>query len=189
MARAIARSRIPVISAVGHEPDVTIADYVADVRAATPSNAAELAVPDQAQVRGQLHQLARRLAAAQRSRLLAGRKDLRRLADSRALRNPKAAVEDGRMLVDRAQERLSAALRNMLKDGRGELARLGAGLDAMSPLKVLGRGYAMARGARGIVTRAAQAEVGQALDVLLADGTLRCQVKEKEETEPWQAKS
>ncbi len=189
VARAIARSRIPVISAVGHEPDVTIADYVADVRAATPSNAAELAVPDQAQVRGQLHQLARRLAAAQRSRLLAGRKDLRRLADSRALRNPKAAVEDGRMLVDRAQERLSAALRNMLKDGRGELARLGAGLDAMSPLKVLGRGYAMARGARGIVTRAAQAEVGQALDVLLADGTLRCQVKEKEETEPWQAKS
>lgn len=189
VARAISRSRIPVISAVGHEPDVTISDYVADVRAATPSNAAELAVPDQGQVRHRLGQLARRLAAAQRSRLTAGRKDLLRMMDSRAMRNPKAPIEDSRMLVDRAQERLAAALRDILKDGRGELARLSAGLDAMSPLKVLGRGYAIARGSRGIVTRTDQAEVGQRLDVLLADGTLRCQVKEKEETEPWQAKS
>ncbi|HIT31827.1 MAG TPA: exodeoxyribonuclease VII large subunit, partial [Candidatus Enterenecus stercoripullorum] len=189
VARAIARSRIPVISAVGHEPDVTIADYVADMRAATPSNAAELAVPDQVQVGHRLSQLSRRLAGAQRARLMAGRKDLRRLADSRVLRNPKAPIEDGRILVDRAQERLTAALKNILKDGRGELARLGAGLDAMSPLKVLGRGYAMARGPQGVITRAAQAEPGQALDVLLADGTLRCEVKEKEETEPWQVKS
>ncbi len=189
VARAIARSRIPVISAVGHEPDVTIADYVADMRAATPSNAAELAVPDQVQVGHRLSQLSRRPAGAPRARLMAGRKDLRRLADSRVLRNPKAPIEDGRILVDRAQERLTAALKNILKDGRGELARLGAGLDAMSPLKVLGRGYAMARGPQGVITRAAQAEPGQALDVLLADGTLRCEVKEKEETEPWQVKS
>ena len=189
VARAISRSRLPVISAVGHEPDVTISDYVADVRAATPSNAAELAVPDQSQVRHRLGQLARRLAAAQRARLTAGRKDLIRLADSRPLRNPRAPIEDGRMLVDRAQERLTAALKGVLKDGRGELARLGAALDAMSPLKVLGRGYAIARGSRGIVTRTDQAEPGQRLDVLLADGTLRCEVKEKEETEPWQERS
>ena len=189
VARAISRSRIPVISAVGHEPDVTISDYVADVRAATPSNAAELAVPDQGQVRHRLGQLARRLAAAQRSRLTAGRKDLLRLTDSRALRSPKAPIEDGRLLVDRAQERLTAALKGVLKDGRGELARLGAGLDAMSPLKVLGRGYAMARGERGVITRAAQSGAGERLDVLFADGTLRCEVVKKEETEPWQAKS
>ncbi len=189
VARAISRSRIPVISAVGHEPDVTISDYVADVRAATPSNAAELAVPDQGQVRHRLGQLARRLAAAQRSRLTAGRKDLLRMMDSRAMRNPKAPIEDSRILVDRAQERLAAALRDILKDGRGELARLSAGLDAMSPLKVLGRGYAIARGSRGIVTRTDQAEVGQRLDVLLADGTLGCEIKEKEETEPWQGRS
>ena len=189
VARAISRSRIPVISAVGHEPDVTISDYVADVRAATPSNAAELAVPDQGQVRHRLGQLARRLAAAQRSRLTAGRKDLLRMMDSRAMRNPKAPIEDSRMLVDRAQERLIAALKGILKDGRGELARLSAGLDAMSPLKVLGRGYAIARGSRGLITRADQAEVGQRLDVLLADGTLGCEIKEKEETEPWQGRS
>ena len=189
VARAISRSRIPVISAVGHEPDVTISDYVADVRAATPSNAAELAVPDQGQVRHRLGQLARRLAAAQRSRLTAGRKDLLRMMDSRAMRNPKAPIEDSRILVDRAQERLIAALKGILKDGRGELARLSAGLDAMSPLKVLGRGYAIARGSRGLITRADQAEVGQRLDVLLADGTLGCEIKEKEETEPWQGRS
>ena len=189
VARAISRSRIPVISAVGHEPDVTISDYVADVRAATPSNAAELAVPDQGQVRHRLGQLARRLAAAQRSRLTAGRKDLLRMMDSRAMRSPKAPIEDSRILVDRAQERLAAALKGILKDGRGELARLSAGLDAMSPLKVLGRGYAIARGSRGLITRADQAEVGQRLDVLLADGTLGCEIKEKEETEPWQGRS
>ena len=189
VARAISRSRIPVISAVGHEPDVTISDYVADVRAATPSNAAELAVPDQGQVRHRLGQLARRLAAAQRSRLTAGRKDLLRMMDSRAMRSPKAPIEDSRILVDRAQERLIATLKGILKDGRGELARLSAGLDAMSPLKVLGRGYAIARGSRGIVTRTDQAEVGQRLDVLLADGTLGCEIKEKEETEPWQGRS
>ena len=189
VARAISRSRIPVISAVGHEPDVTISDYVADVRAATPSNAAELAVPDQGQVRHRLGQLARRLAAAQRSRLTAERKDLLRMMDSRAMRSPKAPIEDSRILVDRAQERLAAALKGILKDGRGELARLSAGLDAMSPLKVLGRGYAIARGSRGLITRADQAEVGQRLDVLLADGTLGCEIKEKEETEPWQGRS
>ena len=211
VARAIARSRIPVISAVGHEPDVTISDYVADVRAATPSNAAELAVPDQAQVRRRLEQLSRRLAAAQQGRLTAARKDLRRLASSRVLRGPKAFLEenrllvdrmeqrlaaalkgrgkDGRLAADRARERLNRALQSRLKDARGSLARLSTGLDAMSPLKVLGRGYAIARTAQGVITRADQARAGQQLDVMFTDATLRCEVKEKEATEAWQARN
>ena len=188
VARAIARSNIPVISAVGHEPGVTIADYVADLRAATPSNAAELAVPDQAQVRHRLTQLGRRLAAAQQARLRAGRQELRRLADSRAMRQPKAPIQDGRLLADRARERLSAAMWVGLKQARGKLARLSAGLDAMSPLGVLGRGYAIAMGEQGVVTQLAQVEPGQALDVMLSDGTLRCEVRGKEEGQ-WQKKS
>ena len=184
-----ARCPIPVISAVGHEPDVTIADYVADLRAATPSNAAELAVPDQAQVSARLGQLRLRLAGGQQGRLRAARKDVERLSRSRVLRDPGALIQDGRQLADRMEERLSAALGAALKERRGALARLGAGLDAMSPLKVLGRGYAMARGERGVITRAAQSGAGERLDVLFADGTLRCEVVKKEETEPWQAKS
>ena len=183
VARAISRSRIPVISAVGHEPDVTISDYVADVRAATPSNAAELAVPDQGQVRHRLGQLARRLAAAQRSRLTAGRKDLLRMMDSRAMRNPKAPIEDSRMLVDRAQERLIAALKGILKDGRGELARLSAGLDAMSPLKVLGRGYAIARRADGKVISSVQDTApGAEFRLRVSDGELDCLVRDSRTT-------
>lgn len=188
VARAIARSHLPVISAVGHEPDVSISDYVADVRASTPSNAAELAVPDQIQVSHRLEQLGRRLAAAQQARLGLARKDLQRLAGSRVLTNPKAVVEDGRLAVDRVRERMCAALRGSLKDYRARLARLCAGLDAMSPLGVLSRGYAIARGEEGVVASVAQAQVGQTIQVLLADGTLRCAVKEKEETEPWQKK-
>ena len=189
VARAIARCPIPVISAVGHEPDVTIADYVADLRAATPSNAAELAVPDQAQVSARLGQLRLRLAGGQQGRLRAARKDVERLSRSRVLRDPGALIQDGRQLADRMGERLAAALGAALKERRGALAQLGAGLDAMSPLKVLGRGYAMARGERGVITRAAQSGAGERLDVLFADGTLRCEVVKKEETEPWQAKS
>ena len=189
VARTIYHSAIPVISAVGHEPDVTISDFVADLRAATPSNAAELAVPDQAQVSARLGQLRLRLAGGQQGRLRAARKDVERLSRSRVLRDPGALIQDGRQLADRMGERLSAALGAALKERRGALARLGAGLDAMSPLKVLGRGYAMARGERGVVTRAAQSGAGERLDVLFADGTLRCEVVKKEETEPWQAKS
>lgn len=180
VARAIYVSNIPVISAVGHEPDVSIADYVADLRAATPSNGAELAVPDQAEVRQRLAQQQRRLAAAMQSRLVVGRKDLERLCRSRALRNVKAPVEDRRLVLDQQQRRLTAALRGRLKDGRAELARLTAGLDAMSPLKVLGRGYAVARSGGSVVTSVEQVEEEGPLDVMVSDGVIRCKVREKE---------
>lgn len=181
VAWAIALSNIPVISAVGHEPDVTISDYVADLRASTPSNAAELAVPDQQQERQRLEGLTLRLRQAMEVQLDRDRKELRRLEQSRVLRNPVAVVDDQRMRLDSVQRRLAMALERTLRRGRVELAGLAGRVDAMSPLKVLSRGYAIAKAEGRAVTTVEQVQPGQAMDVLVADGVYHCRVEEKEE--------
>ena len=181
VAWAIALSNIPVISAVGHEPDVTISDYVADLRASTPSNAAELAVPDQQQERQRLEGLTLRLRQAMEVQLDRDRKELRRLDQSRVLRNPVAVVDDQRMHLDGVQRRLAMALERTLRRGRVELAGLAGRVDAMSPLKVLSRGYAIAKAEGRAVTTVEQVQPGQAMDVLVADGVYHCRVEEKEE--------
>ena len=181
VAWAIALSNIPVISAGGHEPDVTISDYVADLRASTPSNAAELAVPDQQQERQRLEGMTLRLRQAMEVQLDRDRKELRRLEQSRVLRNPVAVVDDQRMRLDSAQRRLAMALERTLRRGRVELAGLAGRVDAMSPLKVLSRGYAIAKAEGRAVTTVEQVQPGQAMDVLVADGVYHCRVEEKEE--------
>lgn len=185
VARAIYVSNIPVISAVGHEPDVSISDYVADVRASTPSNGAERAVPDQTEVRSGLAHLSHRLAVAESACLAAARKDLERLRQSRMLQDLKAPIQDRHMLLDSMERRMAEALRSQIKTRRVAMAGLSAGLDAMSPLKVLGRGYAIASAEDGVVSSVAQAAVGETLNVMLADGVLHCAVTEKEER-TWQ---
>lgn len=181
VAWAIALSNIPVISAVGHEPDVTISDYVADLRASTPSNAAELAVPDQQQERQRLEGFTLRLRQAMEVQLDRDRKELTRLEQSRVLRNPVAVVDDQRMRLDEVQRRLAMALERTLRRGRVELAGLAGRVDAMSPLKVLSRGYAIAKAEGRAVTTVEQVQPGQAMDVLVADGVYHCRVEEKEE--------
>lgn len=185
VAWAISLSNIPVISAVGHEPDVTISDYVADVRASTPSNAAEVAVPDQRQERQGLEGLTVRLRQATQVRLDKSRKELEQLRQSRVLRRPTAVVDDQRMRLDGVQHRLALALERSLRRGRVELAELAGRIDAMSPLKVLGRGYAIAKHQDQAVTSVAQVEPGDGVDVMVSDGVLHCRVEEKEEQQ-WQ---
>ena len=181
VARAIAVSNIPVISAVGHEPDVSISDYVADLRAATPSNAAELAVPDQVDMRARIEHLRRRLAAAEQARLSGARRELDRLRQSRMLWDMRAPIQDRRLLLDSVQRRLAMALDRQLKACWTALARLSAGLDAMSPLKVLGRGYAIARKGDQVLASVCGAEPGDHLDVMVSDGVFYCQIEKKEE--------
>ena len=185
VARAIFVSNIPVISAVGHEPDVSISDYVADVRASTPSNAAELAVPDRKEVSTRLNHLSRRLAAAQTARLNGARKDLERLQSSRMLRDMRAPIDDRRMRLDSIQRDMAVALERGVKTGKARLAGLSSGLYAMSPLKVLGRGYAIAKKDGGVISSVAKISAGENIDVMLTDGVLRCQVNDKEER-TWQ---
>ena len=177
VARAIYRSQIPVISAVGHEPDVTIADFVADLRAATPSNAAELAVPDQNEIYGALLGDGGRLRGAITFRLDRYRQALDRLATSRPMREPASYWKDKRLLLDYQSRQLCHGFERCLAGRREELARLSAALDAMSPLRVLARGYAVARGEGGqVVSSVEQVRTGERLELTLSDGTLDCQV-------------
>lgn len=179
VARAIYDSEIPVISAVGHEPDVTIADYVADLRAATPSNAAELAVPDQNETYAALLGVSERLKQGMDYRLSRQRQRLTRLAASRAMTDPTAYFRDKRMLLDYQSSRLTHGLERSLSGQRQRLSGLAAALDAMSPLKVLGRGYAIARKEDGhVMSSVKDAAVGEQFELRLSDGSLRCEVKE-----------
>ena len=177
VARAIYESEIPVISAVGHEPDVTIADYVADARASTPSNAAEIAVPDRNDVRARLTALERSMTKTEESRLSALRERLTALERKRVLRDPMAFIADKRLLLDYTQKNLAALAQHQMAQRTQQFTALAAKLDALSPLKVLGRGYAVARNEQGQILRAAQeAAAGEKIEVLLGQGSLNCTV-------------
>ena len=183
VARAIAEADIPVISAVGHEPDVTIADFVADLRAATPSNAAELAVPDRREVRAALEADGDRLAAAVRGRLDRERRALDRLASSRAMTEPASYFKDKRLLLDYQSGRLVRAMERLTGGRRERLSSLAAALDAMSPLKVLGRGYAIARRADGkVISSVRDTAPGEEFRLRVSDGELDCLVRDSRTT-------
>ena len=181
VARAIYDADIPVISAVGHEPDVTIADFAADVRAATPSHAAEMAVPDRAELLQRVESLERRLVQAEEKRLRLFRERLEALGAKRVLQDPMAAIQDKALRLDRAQRDLLHAARQRLAAPRQRLGELAAGLDAMSPLKVLGRGFAMVTDGEGrVLRRAGDAPMGGAVTATLAEGKLLCRVEDRE---------
>ena len=182
VARAIYDSEIPVISAVGHEPDVTIADFVADARASTPSNAAEIAVPDQMELMRFLKGAEERMLQSETARLEALRKHLDTLASKRVMKNQTAYVQDKRMELLHLQQRLGDLSAAQISRKRERFASLAASLDAMSPLKVLGRGYAVARGENGEILRSAgDVELGDHIQVKLGRGILGCTVDERTE--------
>ena len=189
VARAIFRSRIPVISAVGHEPDVTIADFVADLRASTPSNAAELAVPDQADLRDRLAHFQARMDRAVDRRLQVRRDALRRLGSSPFLQSPQRAIQEKRLLLDYQQQRLLHAMDRQIGEHRQQMGRLAASLDALSPFKVLSRGYSITQKDDGtVVSELSQVEKGDTLRVRVSDGTITCTAEGKEKTK-WRKRS
>ena len=181
VARAIYEAETPVISAVGHEPDVAISDFVADRRASTPSNAAEIAVPDMEELLRTLEGTQQRLTQGMQRSIGYRTQQLDALAKKRVLMEPTAYLEDRRQDIDHLTHRLCAGMR-AVTDGEGRrFGALAASLDALSPLKVLGRGYALAQTADGTVLRSAgQVETGEIVHLRLAEGGLVCQVKEKE---------
>lgn len=171
VARMIYLSEIPVISAVGHEPDVTISDFVADLRAATPSNAAELAVPDQGELRERLLSLQTRLAQAETKRLKLWRQEVEKLRTARVLQSPTNYLEDRRLLVDYQQNKLLAAVRQALLRKKQGYVRLRTALESMSPMGVLARGYAMTRdGAGRVITDSAALHIGDTVTITLRQG-------------------
>ena len=191
VARAIYDSELPVISAVGHEPDVTISDFVADARASTPSNAAEIVVPDQEALKQWLTGAVSRLERSETARLTALRQRLAALAEKRVLRDQLAYVQDKRMELLHVQQRLGDLSAGLVAGKRQRVSVLGAALDAMSPLKVLGRGYAMARGPSGEILRSwRDVQTGDRVSVTLGEGGFLCTVEEpyKKEGTAWPRK-
>ena len=182
VAYAIYHSEIPVISAVGHEPDVTISDYVADLRAATPSNAAELAVPDQDALRQSLDAMSNAMASSLNRQVKAARQHLLVLSASPALQSPTGYLEQRNQSVELLKNRLVAAQnQNITRAKQRYIAQISK-LEAMSPLKVLTRGYSMVQTERGEVVRSvSQVALGERIQVKLSDGTLSATVMKKEE--------
>lgn len=182
VARAIFESEIPVISAVGHEPDVTISDFVADRRASTPSNAAEIAVPDWREEQLCLEQLRLRLSR-EMTRQLARRRDrLDALRQKRVLQDASAQIDHRRLRVDSERLRLLRAQENRIAREKQRFVRNASMLDAISPLRVLLRGYAIAGSEEGHALRSVrEVKKGELLSVRLSDGTLRARVEQIEE--------
>lgn len=184
VAYAIYRSEIPIISAVGHEPDVTIADFVADLRAATPSNGAELAVPDQDALGQSLDAVSSAMAVALSRQLKAGRQHLNVLSQSPALKSPTGYIEQRGKSLELLKRRMISAQTQQITGKKQRYIAAVSKLDAMSPLKVLSRGYSMAQNDNGEVIRSVhQTELGQRITVALSDGKLSATVMKKMEAE------
>ena len=181
VARAIYESELPVISAVGHEPDVTIADYVADVRASTPSNAAELAVPNVRDIRELLDNLSIRRTQAMHKKISTLESKLDELKKRKVLQTPMAYVDSKRAELDYMKDKFIAAADRSNAAKRREFVRLAASLDAMSPLKVRGRGYAIAADDKGQLVRSvSNIKPDDKIRLSVSDGVIKCRVEESE---------
>jgi exodeoxyribonuclease VII large subunit len=184
VARAIAACDTPVVTGIGHEVDTTIADFTADLRAATPTAAAELATPAREELLAEIEGQAERLGLGMRRLLRVRRDRVMLLAGSRAFRDPLAYCRQRAQDVDRIVERLGRAGARRMERVRLRFEATIGRLDALSPLAILGRGYAIARVDDGrVLRRATEVEPGDALEILLAEGALGCRVEELREDE------
>ena len=176
LARAVAASSIPIISAVGHETDFTITDFVSDLRAPTPSAAAELAVPDRAELLRKLANVTARCTSIMSSRIEHYEKRLDTLAAARVLRSPQTLLDIRLDTVSRFAEKLDNGYEKIVEASSAKLARAASKLDAMSPLKVISRGYAVVRGDDGVVSSVSELSVGQEAGITLSDGEARATI-------------
>ena len=178
VARTIFASLVPVISAVGHETDFTIADYVADVRAATPSEAAELVVPDQQELLAGLVSAGQRLRGGLLGRLEVAGQRIASVCQRRVVREPRTLLEPGQQRLDEAAFGLSEELGQVVSELGNRLARAATALAALSPLGVLRRGYAICRRERdgAVVASVAAVDCGEQVRVTVTDGDLLAEV-------------
>ena len=182
VAHAIYDSQIPVISAVGHEPDVTIADYVADLRAATPSNGAELAVPDREALMEALDSMSMAMATILNRQIKSAKQHLDVLAQSPCLKSPTGYLDQKEKSLEMLKNRMISAQNQNIHLKKQKYIACISKLDAMSPLKVLMRGYSMTQNKAGQVLKSVnQIEAGERITVSLSDGRLSAVVMEKKE--------
>lgn len=182
VAKAIYDSAIPVISAVGHEPDVTISDFVADLRAATPSNAAELAVPDQDALRQTLDGMSSNMMTALQQKIVNARRHLKVLSESAALQSPESYLQHRKKALQLLENRLISAQVQQHNRKNQRFIALTAKLDAMSPLKVLTRGYSMIEKENGQLVRSvSDLSTEESVKITLSDGQFTATVRDVKE--------
>ena len=180
VARALAASPIPTISAVGHDVDFTIADFVADARAQTPTHASELVVPEARELQDRLAALGRRMGLASRALVSRAEDRWQRCRTHRLFRDPQVFVQERLELCDRMGEGLDNRLYNRMREWEDSVFALAGRLGALSPLKVLARGYSVVTTEEGpVVSAAGQVDIGERLRILLAQGELRVTVGER----------
>ena len=179
VAYAIYNSEIPIISAVGHEPDVTISDYVADLRAATPSNAAELCVPDQIALRQYLDKISAQLAVSMHRRIKTARQQLKIYSASSVLKSPDQYIHQRKTALDGFKERLNASYIRCIQSKKMKYIGYASKLDALSPLKVLSRGFSLTQSQGGsLISSIQQVRPGDEICISVKDGHIKGSVTE-----------
>lgn len=173
VARAIYDSRIPIVSAVGHEIDFTISDFVADLRAPTPSAAAELVVPSQIELREKFQNVYRRLYTQAERGVERARARVKACAGRPAFRNPVAKLEDHRLYLDQLSRLFEKSYQNLLEQKKNDMRLLVSKLDGLSPLGTMARGYSILKDEDGrVVKQTGQVKRGDHLRVMVADGEI-----------------
>ncbi|MBQ8416453.1 MAG: exodeoxyribonuclease VII large subunit, partial [Clostridia bacterium] len=180
LARMIAASPIPVISAVGHESDFTICDFVADRRAPTPSAAAELAVPEKGELLRQLRSYTERMGSLTEQRIAQEKRLLRQLAQSRVLQSPERLLDPFQMQLSEAETGLERTMTQYFAQLRNRIGTDTEKLEALSPLSVLARGYAAVKRDDRAVLRAESLDVGDEIEIHFTDGSVSAVVRGKE---------
>jgi exodeoxyribonuclease VII large subunit len=184
LCRRVASSEIPIISAVGHETDFTLCDFAASVRAPTPSAAAELAVPESAELARKIGNVQTRMELLCTQKIKLSRERLARLASSRALTSPMNLIDDKRMALGVTEEKLFARMEKILERKKAMLGASAAKLDALNPLSVVARGYSAVFADDGkLIKSVEQTKVGQTVSFMLTDGKISAEVKTVEQNE------
>ena len=184
LCRRVAASQIPIISAVGHETDFTLCDFAASVRAPTPSAAAELAVPESAELARKIGNVQTRMELLCTQKIKLSRERLARLASSRSLTSPMNLIDDKRMALGVAEEKLYSRMEKILERKKAMLGASAAKLDALNPLSVVARGYSAVFADDGkLIKSVEQTKVGETVSFMLTDGKISAEVKTVEQNE------
>ncbi|MBQ4274296.1 MAG: exodeoxyribonuclease VII large subunit, partial [Clostridia bacterium] len=183
LARAVASCSIPIISAVGHESDFTICDFVADRRAPTPSAAAEIAVPDMGEILRGLASVGAGLQTSMQKLIVQERRILNQITQSRVFSRPEQMLDGFRQRLDEGEAELTRAVEQTLLQKRQSTAALAGKLQALNPLSILSRGYATVSREGTTITCIKQINDKDTLDIRMADGSVRATVSQRKDTE------